>query len=242
MNYIIGRKPVLEALKYGVELEQIYIAFGQKGDILHTIKKLALENNVKISEMNMQKIISISKSENTQGIIAIRKLYKEISLDELINKTHNIKNPIFLILDTIQDPQNLGAILRTAECAGVNGVIISTHNSAPITQTVEKISVGALSHLDICPISNITNAIKMLKENGFWIVGTSLATDKLYSEIDYNIPLGVVIGNEEKGIRDLVAKNCDFLVKIPMKGKIQSLNVSVATGVLLFEILRKRNC
>ncbi|MBN1637533.1 MAG: 23S rRNA (guanosine(2251)-2'-O)-methyltransferase RlmB, partial [Ignavibacteriales bacterium] len=242
MNFIIGRKPVLEAVKSGVELEQIYIAFGQKGDILHTIKKIAKENNVKISEVNQQKLNSIAKSDNNQGIVAVRKIYKEIILNEIINKTKKIKNPLLLILDTIQDPHNLGAILRTAECAGVNGIIISTHNSAPITPTVEKISVGALSHLDICLVSNINNAIKILKENGFWIVGTSLATDKFYSEIDYDIPLGVVIGNEEKGIRDLIAKNCDFLVKIPMKGKIQSLNVSVATGVLLFEILRKRNC
>lgn len=240
MHFIIGRKPVLEALKSKTELEQIYIAFGQKGEILNSIKKYAKENNVKISEINQQKLNFIAKSENNQGVIAVRKLYKEIALDELITKSKTIKNPLFLILDTIQDPHNLGAILRTAECAGVNGVIISTHNSAPITPTVEKISVGALSHLNICPINNINNAIKILKENGFWIVGTSLSTEKLYTEIDYNTSLGVIVGNEEKGIRDLVAKNCDFLVKIPMKGKLQSLNVSVATGILLFEILRKR--
>ena len=145
------------------------------------------------------------------------------------------------MLDTIQDPHNLGAILRTAECSGVDGAVITSHNSADITETVEKTSAGAVSHLKICRVSNLNNSIKELKDAGFWIVGSSLDTDKNHSEVDYKMPVALVVGNEEKGIRKLVAENCDFLVRIPMKGKIQSLNVSVAAGILLFEILRQRN-
>jgi len=144
------------------------------------------------------------------------------------------------VLDSIQDPHNLGAILRTAECAGVDGVVITKHHSAPVNETVAKTSAGAAEILKIAPVNNLSQALKELKENGFWIAGTSLENSKNYLETDYKIPLALILGNEEKGIRRLTAESCDFLIKIPLKGKIQSLNVSVAAGVILFEILRKR--
>jgi 23S rRNA (guanosine2251-2'-O)-methyltransferase len=145
------------------------------------------------------------------------------------------------MLDEIQDPHNVGAILRTAECSGLNGVIITKHNSATITSTVTKVSAGATEHLKIRQVNNLSQTIDELKEKGFWIVGSSLENAKNYTEVDFKIPLALIVGNEEKGIRKLTASKCDFLVKIPMSGKIQSLNVSVATGILLFEILRQRN-
>jgi len=145
------------------------------------------------------------------------------------------------LLDSIQDPHNVGAILRTAECSGVDGVIITTHNSAPITSVVDKVSAGALSFLKICKVNNLVNVIKQLKAEGFWIGGSFLGENsKAYDKVDYSGPFAVIVGNEEKGIKPLVAKNCDFLIYIPMQGKVQSLNVSVATGILLFEINKNR--
>ena len=137
-------------------------------------------------------------------------------------------------------PHNVGAILRSAECSGVNGIIITKHHSATITSTVTKVSAGATEHLKICQANNLSQTIDELKEKGFWIVGSSLENAKNYTEVDYKIPIALIVGNEEKGIRKLTASKCDFLVKIPMSGKIQSLNVSVATGIILFEILRQR--
>ena len=149
--------------------------------------------------------------------------------------------PLILILDSIQDTHNVGAILRSAECSGVDGIIITKHNSAPINETVFKTSAGAVEHVKICPVNNLAQSIKELKEKGYWIIGSSLENSKPYTEVDYKIPIALIVGNEEKGIRKLTADNCDILVRIPMKGKIQSLNVSVAAGILLFEILRQRS-
>ncbi len=144
------------------------------------------------------------------------------------------------MLDSIQDTHNLGAILRTAECTGVHGVIITKHNSAPVNETVVKTSAGATEHIKMCSVNNLANALKELKEKGFWIIGTSLEDAVDYTTVDYKIPAAIVMGNEEKGIRRLTADLCDTLIKIPMGGKIQSLNVSVAAGVILFEVLRQR--
>ncbi len=149
--------------------------------------------------------------------------------------------PLILILDSIQDTHNVGAILRSAECSGVDGVIITKHHSAPVNETVFKTSAGAAEHLKICQVNNLVHTIKQLKENGYWIIGSSLENSKPYSEVDYKLPVALIVGNEERGIRKLTAENCDILVRIPMKGKIQSLNVSVAAGILLFEILRQRS-
>ncbi len=149
--------------------------------------------------------------------------------------------PLLLILDSIQDTHNVGAILRSADCSGVDGVIITKHNSAPINETVVKTSAGASEHVKIAQINNLAQTIDELKQNGFWIVGSYLEGAKDYTKVDYKIPIALIVGNEEKGIRKLTADKCDYLVRIPMKGKIQSLNVSVATGILLFEILRQRS-
>lgn len=242
MKKIFGRKPVLEAIKSGAELEVIYIAFNQHGDVINQIFSAAKKRGIKISQLSSEKFQSMTDGENTQGVIALKSIEKYYELGELIDESKKSSLPFFLLLDSIQDTHNLGAILRTAECVGVDGVVITTNQSAPINETVEKISAGAVSHLKICKVNNLVHSIEQLKKDGFWIVGSHLTSEsKDYSKIDYKIPLAVVVGNEEKGIRKLVAENCDFLAKIPMKGKIDSLNVSVATGVLLFEINRQRN-
>ncbi len=240
MNKIFGRKPVLEAINAGVDLEVIYVAYGQHGDVIHKIFNSAKERGIKITQISQKKFNEIARSENAQGVIAVKSVAKFYELNEIIEQSKKSSYPLLLLLDSIQDPHNLGAILRTAECSGVDGILITVNQSSPITETVEKISAGAVSHLKICKVNNLVRAIEQLKKENFWVVGSSLINFREYTSVDYKMPIALVVGNEEKGIRKLVAENCDFLVKIPMLGKIDSLNVSVATGVLLFEILRQQ--
>jgi len=240
MQKIFGRKPVLEALKSDAEIEVVYISFGQHGDIINQIFSAAKNRGVKITQLATPKFSALEDGQNAQGVIALKSTQKYFELGDLIKKSKASPLPLLLLLDSIQDTHNLGAILRSAECAGVDGVIITTNQSAPINEIVEKISAGAVSHLRICKVTNLVRTIEDLKKNGFWIVGTHINGEKKYNQLDYKMPVALVMGNEEKGIRKLVSENCDFLVKIPMKGKIDSLNVSVSTGILLFEINRQR--
>jgi 23S rRNA (guanosine2251-2'-O)-methyltransferase len=241
MNIIIGRKPVLEALNSNEEIEQVYLLFGQQGNIINAIRVAAKKRGIKCNQIPLERFKTYAPSQNAQGVVALKQDFKFSSLDEILSSAKKASLPLILILDEIQDPHNVGAILRSAECSGVNGVILTKHNSATITSTVTKVSAGATEHLKICQVNNLSQTIDELKEKGFWIVGSSLENAKNYTEVDYKIPIALIVGNEEKGIRKLTASKCDFLVKIPMSGRIQSLNVSVATGILLFEILRQRN-
>jgi 23S rRNA (guanosine2251-2'-O)-methyltransferase len=240
MNIIIGRKPVLEALNSNEEIEQVYLLFGQQGNIINAIRVAAKKREIKCNQIPLERFRTYAPSQNAQGVVALKQDFKFSSLDEILSESKKTSLPLILILDEIQDPHNVGAILRSAECVGVNGVILTKHQSATVTSTVTKTSAGATEHLKICQVNNLSQTIDELKEKGFWIVGSSLENAKNYTEVDYKIPTALIVGNEEKGIRKLTASKCDFLVKIPMSGKIQSLNVSVATGILLFEILRQR--
>ena len=246
-NIIIGRKPVLEAIKSGVEIERIYIARGTKGGVIIDIFREAKKRNIKINEVPQQKLQQFGNFENMQGVVATRSSFDYCSLEEILTKiktktmTRDNYKPLLLILEQIQDTHNLGAILRTAEAVGVDGVIITKHNSAPVNATVEKTSAGAISHIKIHQAGNIVNTIKILKEEGFWIFGSTLENSVSMYDLDFGVPSVLIMGNEEKGIRKLTAENCDFLVNIPMTGNIQSLNVSVAAGILLFEMYRQRN-
>ena len=240
MNVIIGRKPVLEALNSNKEIEQVYILYGQQGGIINAIRVAAKKRGIKCNQIPLEKFRAYSPDRKAQGVVALKQDFKFSTLDEILKSVHPQSLPIVLILDEIQDPHNVGAILRSAESSGVNGVILTKHKSATITSTVTKVSAGATEHIKICQVNNLSQTIDELKKNGFWIVGSSLENSKKYTEVDYKIPIALIVGNEEKGIRKLTASKCDFLVKIPMSGKIQSLNVSVATGILLFEILRQR--
>jgi 23S rRNA (guanosine2251-2'-O)-methyltransferase len=248
MNLIIGRKPVLQAINSGEEIEQVYLLYGQKGGIINAIRIAAKKKGIKCNEVTAQKFNELTINKNTQGVVAKKSFQKYFSLEEIVSDSKKFQYPLILVLDSIQDTHNIGAILRTAECSEVHGIITTKHNSAPINETVAKTSAGASELLKICPVNNLSNTLKELKSNGFWIIGSSLENSsgggskwKIYTQVDYKIPIALVAGNEEKGIRRLTAENCDMLVNIPMRGKIQSLNVSVATGILLFEILRQRN-
>lgn len=241
MNIIIGRKPVLEAINSGEEIEQVFILHGQKGGILDIIRIASRKRGIKCSEVKKERFLSVTSNPNAQGVAAKKSSVKFYQFEEIILSSGKSKYPLIVILDSIQDPHNVGAILRTAECAGADGILITKHNSAPINQTVVKTSAGATEHLKISLVNNLSQSLRLLKENGFWITGSSLENSKDYTNLDYKIPVALIVGNEEKGIRKLTADNCDFLVQIPMKGEIQSLNVSVAAGIILFEILRQRS-
>ena len=242
MSLIIGRKPVLEAINSGEEIDQVYILYGQHGGIVEAIRIAAKKKGVKCNLIPLDRFRSITNNPSAQGVAAKKSEQKFYQIEELISSSKKNKYPLLLILDSIQDTHNVGAIIRTAECCGVDGIIFTKHNSAPINETVVKTSTGATEYVKLCAVTNLAQTIKQLKEEGFWIIGSSLSTDsKIYTEVDYKIPVALILGNEEKGVRRLTINNCDLLVKIPMKGNIQSLNVSVSAGILLFEILRQRN-
>ncbi len=242
MSLIIGRKPVLEAINSGEEIDQVYILYGQQGGIVETIRIAAKKKGIKCNLIPLDRFQSITNNPNAQGVAAKKSEQKFYKLEEVISSSKRNKFPLLLILDSIQDTHNAGAIIRTAECCGVDGIIFTKHNSAPINETVVKTSAGATEYVKLCAVTNLAQTLKQLKEEGFWIIGSSLAGDsKVYTEVDYKIPVALILGNEEKGIRRLTINNCDLLIKIPMNGKIQSLNVSVSAGILLFEILRQRN-
>jgi 23S rRNA (guanosine2251-2'-O)-methyltransferase len=241
MKLIVGRKPVLEALNSNTNISQVFILFGQKGNIIDAIIVAAKKRGIKINQISTDKFQQFTSDKNAQGVIAIRSEQKFYNLEEIITQANKRKYPFILILDSIQDPHNVGAVLRTAECSGIDSIITTIHNSAPINETVVKTSAGATEHIKICLIKNLGNTIDELKKRGFWIIGSYLNNSKNYLEIDYKIPIALIVGNEEKGIRKLTADKCDFLVHLPMYGKIQSLNVSVATGIFLYEIIKQQN-
>jgi 23S rRNA (guanosine2251-2'-O)-methyltransferase len=241
VSLIIGRKPVLEALNSDEEVSQVFILFGQEGGIIEAIRVAAKKKGIKVNQVPFEKFRQITQSKIAQGVAASKSEQKYYDLYEIISESKKSQYPLLLILDSIQDTHNVGAILRSADCSGVDGIIITKNNSAPINETVVKTSAGASEHVKITLINNLAQTIDELKQKGFWIIGSYLEGAKDYTRVDYKVPIAVIVGNEEKGIRKLTADKCDHLVRIPMKGKIQSLNVSVATGVLLFEILRQRS-
>ncbi|OGU32835.1 MAG: 23S rRNA (guanosine(2251)-2'-O)-methyltransferase RlmB [Ignavibacteria bacterium GWA2_35_9] len=242
MSLLIGRKPVLEAINSGEEIDQVYILYGQQGGIVETIRIAAKKKGIKCNLIPLDRFRSITNNPNAQGVAAKKSEQKFYQLEEIVSSSKKSLYPLLLILDSIQNTHNVGAIIRTAECCGVDGIIFTKHNSAPINETVVKTSAGATEHIKLCQVTNLAQALLQLKEEGYWIIGSSLSDDsKVYTVADYKIPVALILGNEEKGIRKLTINNCDLLIKIPMMGKIQSLNVSVSAGIILFEILRQRS-
>ncbi len=240
-DIIVGRNPVVEALKGDTNIEKIFLLYGVHGGIIDKIKFLAKGKRIPVVEVDQKKLSDIAGESFNQGVAAKITPKQFVDIDEII-KIASFKNEkaFILILDEIQDPQNLGAIIRTAECAGVHGVIIPKHHAAQISAVVIKSSAGAVEHMPISQVTNIAQTLDELKKNGLWIIGADGEAQKNFYDIDYNIPIGIVIGSEGYGIRRLVKEKCDFLVKIPMFGKTGSLNASVAAGILLFETIRKR--
>lgn len=245
-GYIYGKNAVLEALESDGKIVKIFLCYGVQSSQINTIYKKAHSKKIQCVVYDKRKFAELERNvctqdSRSQGVIALRVMVEPITVSELVRIAKKKKNPLILLLDEITDPHNLGAIARSAECAGAAGLILPERNSSPITPVAVKASAGALEHIPLAYASNLSVAISKLKEEGFWIVGTSDKAQKDYNEKLYDAPIGLVIGSEGNGIRQSVMKHCDILVKIPLFGKVSSLNASVAAGVIIFEIVRQRN-
>jgi 23S rRNA (guanosine2251-2'-O)-methyltransferase len=240
-RFVVGRNAVTEALQSGENIESVLVLFGAKGFGLEKIKDIAKQKDVPVKEVSKQRIRDLVGNVTTQGIMAVLGEKEYVQMEQFIEiaKARDEK-PFIVVCDEVEDPHNLGAITRTAEACGVHGIVIPKHRSVQVNHTVTKASAGATEHLPFTRVSNTGTAIDELKKQGVWIVGTDSKASKNFTELDYDMPLAIVVGNEGKGLRRLVKEKSDFLVKIPMYGKISSLNVSVATALLLYEVVRKR--
>lgn len=240
-DQVEGRNSVLELLESGKDINKIFITKGERHGSINKIIAIAKERRVIIVEKDKRKMEEMAQTQNYQGVIAIVPPFEYCQIDEILEEAKN-KNeePFVLILDGIEDPHNLGSIIRTAETAGVHGIILPKRRAAAVNSTVNKTSAGAVEHMKIARVTNISDSIERLKKEGLWICGTDINTDKYYYDQDLTGPLGIVIGNEGNGMSDKVRKNCDFLVRIPMKGKVTSLNASVSTGIIVYEAVKQR--
>ena len=236
-NFIEGRNPVIEALKSGREINKLLVQEGEREGSIKKIISMASDRKIVIQYVSKSKINSVTESGNHQGVIAYVSPYRYYELEEIIDE--NATNDMVIVCDEITDPHNLGAIIRTADASGASGIIIPKRRSALLTPTVTKSSAGAAEYLKVCRVTNISRTIDQLKEKGYWIVGADMDGDKNYFDSDLTGKVAIVIGSEGNGIGNLIKKQCDFLVKIPMKGKVSSLNASVAASLLMYEVVRQ---
>lgn len=236
-----GRNSVIELLKSGKDINKLYVQKGEKHGSIVEIVKLAKQNKIVINEVEKNKIDQISETHNHQGVIALVPPYEYCDVEDILElaKAKN-ESPFIIILDGIEDPHNLGSIIRTAECTGVHGIIIPKRRAAAVNSTVNKSSAGAVQYMKIARVNNINEIINYLKKQNVWIYGTDMEGTTYYNEQDYKGGVAIVIGSEGFGMSRLVKENCDFLVKIPMKGKINSLNASVSAGVVMYEVMNKK--
>ncbi len=238
--YIHGRNPIVEAFRAGTTVAKVFIRFGTQGHVVEEIKRYAREHGVPVTQLDKQKFDRLGAPKEAQGIVA---LIEEISLhplEELIAMRREQDPPFFLAVDNVTDPRNLGAILRTAECAGVHGIILPQRDSSPITDVVMKTSAGATAHLPIARVGNLHQALLQLKEADIWVAGLDAEGDTDLLAFDGYRPICLVVGSEGKGLRPLIRKSCDMLLRIPMWGQVSSLNASVAAALALYEVRRKR--
>ena len=248
-HLIFGIHPVQEALRSGKKLERLYVSRDRKGKAIADILNLAKSQGIEVRFEPWERLTARMQGKGTlsgadrshQGVVGLTTTYVYLALEDLLSQIQQRAEPPFLlVLDQIQDPHNLGAILRSAECAGVHGVIIPKRKSAEITPTVMKVSAGAAAYIPVCRVTNLAMTIEALKQHGIWVVGTASTAQPCYTDVDLTMASAIVIGNEEKGLRRLVAEKCDLLVSIPLHGKISALNASVASAILMFEVRRQR--
>ena len=240
-DLIIGRNAVIEALKSDRTIECVYVS---KGDLEGSIKValgLAKDRGVVIKEADRRKLDTMCDRLNHQGIVARVTPFKYCEVNDILEDAkRKEQQPFIVILDEIEDPHNLGSIIRTAELCGVHGIIIPKRRNVGVTSTVYKCSAGAIEHMKIAKVTNINATIDMLKEQGIWIYGADIDGKDYSYNTDFSGPCALIIGSERKGISSLTLKKCDLLVKIPMIGKINSLNASVAGGIMMYEVLKGR--
>lgn len=241
-EFIIGKNPVLEALRSGHTINKIWIGEGtQKGQVNQVID-LAKENGIQFQFVPKKKLESLVDTQNHQGIVASVAAYEYAELEDLFKVAEERgEEPFFLLLDEIEDPHNLGSILRTADCAGAHGVIIPKRRAVGLTATVAKASTGAIEYVPVVRVTNLARTMDELKKRGIWFAGTDAKGDTDFRQASFDLPIGLVIGSEGKGMSRLIKEKCDFLLRIPMQGKVTSLNASVAASLLMYEVFRKRN-
>lgn len=243
-NIIYGYRPIVEAIREGKQIEKLLIQTNLNNESIRNIKEelRKQEQNIKIQYVPIEKLNSITRGENHQGFVAYASLIEYKGLEEEIEKAINSKNvPFILILDHITDVRNLGAIARTAECAGVTCLIVPEEGSAAINEDAVKTSAGALLRLPICKVKNIKTTLNYLKQSEIKIFAATEKASNVYTKEDYNLPCAIIMGAEDKGISKEALKLSDALITIPIKGNIESLNVSVAAGVIIYEVVRQRN-
>ena len=238
---IEGRNAVIEALRAGENIDKIFIQKGETDKTLGHIASKARAAGIVVVDADKRKLDGMSRTHAHQGVIALAAMREYVSVEDILAKAaEKGENPLIVICDEISDPHNLGAIIRTAECAGAHGIVIPKRRSAGLTAVVAKTSAGAVAHMPVARVANIPSLIKDLKKQGVWVFGTAAkGTTNLY-EADLKGPAAIVIGSEGDGMTRLAEENCDFLVSIPMKGKINSLNASAAAAILLYEAVRQR--
>ncbi|NGQ97163.1 23S rRNA (guanosine(2251)-2'-O)-methyltransferase RlmB [Brevibacillus sp. SYP-B805] len=241
-EWIVGKNPVIEALRSGRTINKIWIAEGANRNLLGPIFSLAREQGVVISTANRKKLDQLSGTDNHQGVIASVAAYDYAEVDDLLARAKEKgQAPFLLILDELEDPHNLGSILRTADAVGAHGVIIPKRRSVNLTATVAKASAGAVEYVPVARVTNLVRTIEELKEQGVWIAGTDASARQDFREGDFTMPLALVIGSEGRGISRLVRESCDFLFRLPMVGHVTSLNASVAAALLMYEVFRARH-
>lgn len=238
---IEGRNAVIEALRSGENIDKIYLAKGETDKILGHIASRAREKGIVVVEADRRKLDGMSRTHAHQGVIALAAMREYVTVQSLLDTAEEKgEAPLLVVCDEISDPHNLGAILRTAECAGAHGVIIPKRRSAGLTAIVGKTSAGAVSYMPVARVSNLPATLEELKKNGIWVYGTAAEGATSLYEADLKGPAAIVIGSEGSGMGRLVREKCDFLVSIPMKGHISSLNASAAAAILLYEAVRRR--
>lgn len=235
-----GRNPVLEAFRSGRTIDKLYVLDGCHDGPVQTILREASKKNTYVNYVKKERLDQMSGTGKHQGVIAYIAAYEYASVSDILERASSGNEPPFIIiLDGIEDPHNLGAIIRTANLAGAHGIIIPKHGASGLTATVAKASAGAINYTPVAKVTNISRTMKELKDNGLWFVCAASDGDTMY-DLNLTGPIGLVIGNEGKGVSRLVRENCDYIASIPMNGDIDSLNASVATGILAYEIVRQR--
>ncbi len=238
---IEGRNAVIEALRAGTAIDKIYLAKGDTDSALGHIANTARANGVVVVNADRRKLDEMSRTHAHQGVIAVAAVREYASIEDIFQRAEERgEAPLIVICDELSDPHNLGAVIRTAECAGAHGVVIPKRRSAGLTAIVAKTSAGAVSHIPVARVPNLTALMKELQKRGVWIFGAEMNGNTSLYEADLKGPAAIVIGSEGSGMSRLVAETCDFTVSIPMKGKINSLNASAAAAILLYEAVRQR--
>jgi 23S rRNA (guanosine2251-2'-O)-methyltransferase len=243
MDRLTGIHAVREALEAGRPLDRIVIAKGRQDTRTEEIVQLARKQSVPVRFEDRSQLDRLASSKDHQGVVALAAARPASSLEEIIEsgKAADSQKGLIVLLDGVEDPHNLGAIIRTSLAAGAHGVVIPERRAAGLTDTVSRASAGALAHLPVAKVTNLARSMEELKEAGYWLIGLDEKAEQSYTQADYTSPVGIVLGGEGEGLHELTRKRCDFIVSLPTVGPVKSLNVSVAAGVVLFEARRQRN-